>query len=127
MLYTLGGLENLQTAKKYYASVIDLTGGKNIRALFGINLVSSLSLLRCIDSEIHTHIYWSNSSFRPLPILLELRVVYYFLFSHLSYFWCIRMILKLDTCYLISLFKLFCLSPFFYPSCDQLELLKESV
>lgn len=56
MLYTLGGLENLQTAKKYYASVIDLTGGKNTRALFGINLVSSLSLLRCIDSEILIYI-----------------------------------------------------------------------
>ncbi|CAL9003559.1 hypothetical protein PRUPE_6G340800 [Prunus persica] len=41
VLYTLGGLENLQTAKKYYASVIDLTGGKNIRALFGINLCTS--------------------------------------------------------------------------------------
>lgn len=40
MLYTLGGLENLQTAKKYYASTIDLTGGKSTRALFGICLVS---------------------------------------------------------------------------------------
>lgn len=41
VLYTLGGLENLQTAKKYYASTIDLTGGKNTRALFGICLVRS--------------------------------------------------------------------------------------
>ncbi|KAK6911249.1 hypothetical protein RJ641_023342 [Dillenia turbinata] len=38
VLYTLGGLENLQTAKKYYASTIDLTGGKNARALYGICL-----------------------------------------------------------------------------------------
>ncbi|KAK3012741.1 hypothetical protein RJ639_008286 [Escallonia herrerae] len=38
VLYTLGGLENLQTAKKYYASTIDLTGGKNNRALFGVCL-----------------------------------------------------------------------------------------
>ncbi|XP_052193662.1 uncharacterized protein LOC127802050 [Diospyros lotus] len=38
VLYTLGGLENLQTAKKYYASAIDLTGGKNTRALYGICL-----------------------------------------------------------------------------------------
>ncbi|KAI8025756.1 ER membrane protein complex subunit 2 [Camellia lanceoleosa] len=37
VLYTLGGLENLQTAKKYYASAIDLTGGKNTRALYGRN------------------------------------------------------------------------------------------
>lgn len=38
VLYTLGGLENLQTAKKYYASTVELTGGKNTRALFGICL-----------------------------------------------------------------------------------------
>ncbi|XP_078442513.1 protein prenylyltransferase superfamily protein [Wolffia australiana] len=36
VLYTMGGLENLQTAKKYYASAIELTGGKNTRALFGV-------------------------------------------------------------------------------------------
>ncbi|RVW13058.1 ER membrane protein complex subunit 2 [Vitis vinifera] len=41
VLYTLGGLENLQTAKKYYASTIDLTGGKNTRALFGICLCTA--------------------------------------------------------------------------------------
>lgn len=41
VLYTIGGLENLQTAKKYYASTIELTGGKNIRALFGLCLCSS--------------------------------------------------------------------------------------
>ncbi|GMI79209.1 hypothetical protein like AT3G04830 [Hibiscus trionum] len=41
VLYTLSGLENLQTAKKYYASTIDLTGGKNTRALFGICLCTS--------------------------------------------------------------------------------------
>ncbi|XP_054802994.1 uncharacterized protein LOC129306413 isoform X2 [Prosopis cineraria] len=41
VLYTLGGLENLQTAKKYYASAVDLTGGKNTRALFGICLSTS--------------------------------------------------------------------------------------
>ncbi|XP_070024785.1 uncharacterized protein [Nicotiana sylvestris] len=41
VLYTLGGLENLQMAKKYYASTIDLTGGKSTRALFGICLCTS--------------------------------------------------------------------------------------
>ncbi|XP_077215006.1 uncharacterized protein LOC143849728 [Tasmannia lanceolata] len=40
VLYTMGGLENLQTAKKYYASTIDLSGGKNTRALYGICLCS---------------------------------------------------------------------------------------
>lgn len=41
VLYTLGGLDNIQTAKKYYASTIDLTGGKNTRALYGICLCTS--------------------------------------------------------------------------------------
>uniref|UniRef100_A0A5B7A6Q1 ER membrane protein complex subunit 2 n=2 Tax=Davidia involucrata TaxID=16924 RepID=A0A5B7A6Q1_DAVIN len=41
VLYTLGGLENIQAAKKYYASTIDLTGGKNTRALLGICLCTS--------------------------------------------------------------------------------------
>lgn len=41
VLYTLGGLENIQTAKRYYASTIDLTGGKNVRALLGICLCAS--------------------------------------------------------------------------------------
>lgn len=40
VLYTMGGLENLQTAKKYYASTINLSGGKNTRALYGICLCS---------------------------------------------------------------------------------------
>nr|ACH63227.1 O-linked GlcNAc transferase-like protein [Rheum australe] len=41
VLYTMGGLENLQTAKKYYASTIDLTGGENTRALYGVCLCTS--------------------------------------------------------------------------------------
>lgn len=41
VLYTLGGVENILLAKKYYASAIDLTGGKNTKALFGICLCSS--------------------------------------------------------------------------------------
>ncbi|KAA8536975.1 hypothetical protein F0562_029453 [Nyssa sinensis] len=41
VLYTLGGLENIQAAKKYYASTVDLTGGKNTRALLGICLCTS--------------------------------------------------------------------------------------
>lgn len=41
VLYTLGGVDNILLAKKYYASTIDLTGGKNTKALFGICLCSS--------------------------------------------------------------------------------------
>ncbi|KAG1359351.1 putative ER membrane protein complex subunit 2-A [Cocos nucifera] len=40
VLYTMGGLENLQAAKKYYAATINLTGGKNARALYGVCLCS---------------------------------------------------------------------------------------
>ncbi|CAA0831466.1 Protein prenylyltransferase superfamily protein [Striga hermonthica] len=46
VLYTVGGLENLHAAKKYYAATIDLTGGRNTRALLGICLcVSAISQL----------------------------------------------------------------------------------
>uniref|UniRef100_A0A0C9RQJ8 ER membrane protein complex subunit 2 n=1 Tax=Wollemia nobilis TaxID=56998 RepID=A0A0C9RQJ8_9CONI len=38
VLYTLGGLENLKLAKKYYAAAINLTGGKNTKALYGVCL-----------------------------------------------------------------------------------------
>lgn len=39
--YTLGGLENLKIAKKYYASAIKLSGGKNLRALYGVCLCAA--------------------------------------------------------------------------------------
>ncbi|KAL2652129.1 hypothetical protein R1flu_020257 [Riccia fluitans] len=38
LLYTMGGLENLRAAKKYYAATIELSGGRNIRALYGVVL-----------------------------------------------------------------------------------------
>lgn len=41
VLYTIGGLENLHAAKKYYGAAIDLTGAKNTRALFGVCLCAS--------------------------------------------------------------------------------------
>lgn len=41
VLYTIGGVENLIAARKYYAATIDLTGGRNTRALFGICLCAS--------------------------------------------------------------------------------------
>ncbi|ESQ49597.1 hypothetical protein EUTSA_v10021217mg [Eutrema salsugineum] len=41
VLYTIGGLENLISARKYYAATIDLTGGKSTRALLGICLCGS--------------------------------------------------------------------------------------
>ena len=37
--YTIGGVENLKIAKKYYASAIKLSAGKNLRALYGLCLV----------------------------------------------------------------------------------------
>ncbi|CAL9231855.1 unnamed protein product [Arabidopsis halleri] len=41
VLYTIGGVENIISARKYYAATIDLTGGKNTRALLGICLCAS--------------------------------------------------------------------------------------
>lgn len=39
LLYTIGGLENYRAARKYYSAAVDLSGGKNIRALYGVVLV----------------------------------------------------------------------------------------
>eukprot|EP00270_Netrium_digitus_P003982 TRINITY_DN14840_c0_g1_i1.p1 TRINITY_DN14840_c0_g1~~TRINITY_DN14840_c0_g1_i1.p1 ORF type:complete len:349 (+),score=102.02 TRINITY_DN14840_c0_g1_i1:78-1049(+) len=41
VLYTLGGTENFTTAKKYFTAAVATSGGKNIRALYGIALCSS--------------------------------------------------------------------------------------
>ncbi|CAM8888453.1 unnamed protein product [Rhodiola kirilowii] len=41
VLYTLGGIDNIQAAKKYYASTVDLTGGKSTRAIYGLCLCRS--------------------------------------------------------------------------------------
>ncbi|CAD5332916.1 unnamed protein product [Arabidopsis thaliana] len=41
VLYTIGGVENIISARKYYAATVDLTGGKNTRALLGICLCAS--------------------------------------------------------------------------------------
>lgn len=38
LLYTIGGLENYRAARKYYSAAVDLSGGKNIRALYGVVL-----------------------------------------------------------------------------------------
>ncbi|CAM6100619.1 unnamed protein product [Calypogeia fissa] len=38
VLYTLGGLDNIRSAKKYYAAALELSGGRNVRALYGIVL-----------------------------------------------------------------------------------------
>lgn len=38
LLCTIGGLENLRTAKSFYASAIEFSAGKNMRALYGICL-----------------------------------------------------------------------------------------
>eukprot|EP00246_Nothoceros_aenigmaticus_P016574 TRINITY_DN7644_c0_g1_i2.p1 TRINITY_DN7644_c0_g1~~TRINITY_DN7644_c0_g1_i2.p1 ORF type:complete len:301 (+),score=70.14 TRINITY_DN7644_c0_g1_i2:268-1170(+) len=38
LLYTLGGLDNFRAARKYYSAAIDLSDGKNIRAVYGVVL-----------------------------------------------------------------------------------------
>lgn len=39
--YTMGGLESLKIAKRYYASAIKLSAGRNMRALYGLCLCDS--------------------------------------------------------------------------------------
>jgi hypothetical protein len=39
LLYTLGGIDNLRTARKYYSAAIELSAGQNMRALYGVCLV----------------------------------------------------------------------------------------
>lgn len=38
LLYTLGGIDNLRTARKYYSAAIELSAGQNMRALYGVCL-----------------------------------------------------------------------------------------
>jgi len=38
LLYTMGGIDNFRTARKYYSAAIELSGGQNIRALYGLCL-----------------------------------------------------------------------------------------
>ncbi|XP_078177801.1 uncharacterized protein LOC144572211 [Carex rostrata] len=85
VLFTMGGLENFQTAKKYYAAAIQLTGGKNIRALYGvcmcggaINLLprgrnrdEESSELPALAAEVLTKEYQKRAP-EKLPLLAEL-------------------------------------------------------
>lgn len=40
-LYTLGGADNLRTARKYFAAAVELTEGGSPRALFGLWLCAA--------------------------------------------------------------------------------------
>jgi len=51
-LYASGGQEQLQLAKKYYASVVELTDGNSIKALYGISLCTSkLRHMKCKEND----------------------------------------------------------------------------
>ncbi len=52
LLYTMGGLDNLRAARKYYAAAIEMSGGQNMRALFGICMVKCLSLTFSLPSYL---------------------------------------------------------------------------
>jgi len=39
-LYTMGGPDNLKAARSYYAAAIEYSGGDNVRALWGVCMVS---------------------------------------------------------------------------------------
>jgi len=38
-LYTVGGVDNLEHAKKYYSYALELSHDNNVRALYGLLLV----------------------------------------------------------------------------------------
>ncbi len=51
-LYASGGQDNVQLAKKYYASVVELTDGNNIKSLYGILLCTSkLHHMKCKENN----------------------------------------------------------------------------
>ncbi len=41
VLYTIGGPSNYRTARTYYAAAVDLSGGENARALYGLCAASA--------------------------------------------------------------------------------------
>ncbi|KAJ3685703.1 hypothetical protein LUZ61_014867 [Rhynchospora tenuis] len=85
VLYTMGGIENIQTAKKYYSSALQLTGGKNTRALYGVCLCSGAinqlskgrnkeeesSELQALAAEVLTKEYKKQAPAK-LPIVTEM-------------------------------------------------------
>jgi hypothetical protein len=38
LLYTIGVIDNYRMARKYYSAAIELSGGQNLRALYGVCL-----------------------------------------------------------------------------------------
>ena len=51
-LYASGTQEQIQIAKKYYASVVELTNGSNIKSLFGICLCTArLNHMKCKENN----------------------------------------------------------------------------
>lgn len=51
-LYAAGGEERVQCAKAYYASVVEMTGGSNIKSLYGVCLCTSrLAHMKCKENK----------------------------------------------------------------------------
>lgn len=52
VLYTVGGAANYQTARTHYSAAIEISSGRNVRALYG--LCASSAQLRKADSRVRT-------------------------------------------------------------------------
>ena len=50
VLYTIGGATNYQTARTHYSAAIDISSGRNVRALYG--LCATSAQLRKGDSRV---------------------------------------------------------------------------
>lgn len=71
VLYTIGGLENIRAAKKYYAATLELSGGRNVRALYGTILVWTLAL---VTSILIRTVGFSRPKFRGVLLVIVLQV-----------------------------------------------------
>ena len=54
VLYTIGGSANYQTARTHYSSAIDISSGRNLRALYGL-CATSAQLKKESSRVIHLH------------------------------------------------------------------------
>ena len=55
VLYTIGGSANYQTARTHYSSAIDISSGRNLRALYGL-CATSAQLKKETSRVIHLHL-----------------------------------------------------------------------
>jgi tetratricopeptide (TPR) repeat protein len=62
LLYTMGGADNLELAKKYYSYALELSQDNNVRALYGLLLTLKELALKSAPSKAHTDLAASTRS-----------------------------------------------------------------